>query len=185
MAQSSQRFEPPQNTGRFNLTKAALLNPSFVGQKIFIYPYVYRPLTAGCQFLPGVNHFLTCVAHAQALPSEQDLPNAYLVVLPRILLLFCDSDLNASRANGVANALSLQLGGTFDPVAGNIDMPAFLATPINRLIGQGEAQQRSAGFWASLPYKADRLLHPTKACYLAAQEDQRLKSWQKVHCLQT
>jgi hypothetical protein len=172
----------PYNEYFRDLTKAALLNPSLVGQQIFIYPYVYRPLNTGCQHLPGVNHFLTCAVHGQGLPREEDLPNAYLVVLPRILLLFCDSDLNASHSNGIANPVTLRPGGSFDPATNNTDMPTFLATPIRRLVGQGQAQQRSSGFWASLPYKADRLMHPKKACYVAAQEDQRLKSWQQAHC---
>lgn len=166
-----------------DLTHQALKDHSLVKSKVYIYPYVYRPIQETCSLLPGVNHLLNLAVHAENLPQEGDLPNAFLIVIPKILFLFCDRPLSDSKDNEIASPESLGINGSFNATVANVEMPLFISTILNRLIGQGQAHQKALGRWKGMAFQADKLLNPTKACYVAQQRDRSLDKWQLSNCL--
>lgn len=165
-----------------DLTENALRNSSNLNNSIYIYPYVHRAITEGCTLLPGVNHLLSLAVHGQSLPQEGDLPNSFLVVVPKVAFLFCDRDLATCRDNEIANPVSLAVGRFFDAATANADMPDFIASVLNRIIGEGQAHQKQLGRWKGLAYGADKLLNPEKICYIAQEQDKALDAWQRVNC---
>jgi hypothetical protein len=165
-----------------DLTFDALTDPSRVGKTLYIYPYVFRPIASSCELLVGVNHLLNLAVHGESLPKEGNLPNAMIVMVPRLLLLFCDGDLSDSSDCGLRNPVTLAVGKPFDSMTGNADMPQFLVTPLNRWIGQGQAHQKSLGRWKRLAYGVDRNVNPHKMCYVAQGYDRALARWQQEHC---
>jgi len=165
-----------------SITEPALKGAGGLGKDIFIYPYVYRPIVRDCALLPGVNHYLSLGIHGIGLPNEPGLPNAMLVVIPKVMFLFCDGDLATARSNTMKAAETLTSGGRFDPLAANADMPAFIAPVLNRAVGGSQGHQKALNRWRTLATNIDRQLNPRKVCYLAREHDRQLAEWQSSNC---
>ncbi len=165
-----------------DMTKSALIDPSIVGSSVFIYPYVHRPILEECKLLPGVNHFLTLAIHGQSLPQEGDLPNSFLIVIPKVLFLICDRDLSACNDNEISYPQQINIGCAFDAQAANLDMPVFLSSVLNRCINNSQSHQKDIGKWKRLAFGADKMMNPTKACYIAQNGDRELLRWQRKNC---
>lgn len=165
-----------------DLTRTALKDNSHVDRNIFIYPYIHRAISAECSLIHGVNHLLSLAVHAENLPQEGDLPNSMLVVVPKVIFLFCDRNLSACSDNKITNPSSLSVGAAFNATTANANMPVFISSVLNRIIGQGQAQQKQLGRWKRMAYGTDKLLNPKKICYVAQKQDQDLLDWQKSNC---
>lgn len=166
-----------------NLMQGALKDVNTIGQSLYVYPYVYRTITAECALLPGVNLLLSLGVHGRSLPAEGLLPDAMLVMIPSLLVLFCVSDLAACGApSNMKSPKSLCIGGVFDPRAENVDMPVFLYHLLNEYIGNSQAHQKHLGLWRKFAHHADQWVHPTKICYVANRLDKVLLDWQKINC---
>ena len=163
-------------------TESAIRDHSHIGKNIFIYPYVHQEISTNCSLLPGVNHLLSLAVHGESLPQEEDLPNAFLVLAPKMTFLFCDADLVNSLANEISKPVHLLPGKPFDPISSNIDMPNFLSSIFNRLVNHGQTHQKQLGRWKKMAYGADKLLNPDKMCYVAQSQDQTLLNWKRIHC---
>lgn len=165
-----------------DLCKAGLGQSSTIAKTLFIYPYVHQPIRRGCDLLPGINHLLSLGVGAESLPREGDLPNAMLILVPKVLVLLCDDDIRKSSDCTMKKPACLSPGGSFDPSTQNTDMPAFLCSRLNRYIGQGQGHQKQLGLWKRLAYAADKMSNPWKMCYQANTHDQALHDWQKANC---
>lgn len=165
-----------------DLLKSTMQRPMNVGRSFFVYPYVFREITQTCGLMPGVNHLLQLAIYAECLPREGDLPNSMLVVIPNAIFLYCESDISSSSDNELSTPRSLRLANSFDARGSNVEMPLFLKTILNRLVGEGQAVQRQMGLWRGLQYKADMLVSPKKVCYVARSQDKKLLSWQRANC---
>ena len=172
----------PYSTYLRDLSAKGLNNSSEIGKSSFVYPYVHRPITRECALLHGINHLLNLGVHGLSLPREGNLPNAMLLVTPKVLVLFCDGGLATSADCTMENPMHLSIGVSFDPLAGNVDMPVFLSTVLNRYIGEGQGHQKQLGRWKRFAYGTDKLLNPSKMCYQAQAQDQALWDWQKMNC---
>jgi len=184
LATSPMTTSRPYSTFFRDLSGKALKVNTEIGRSLFVYPYVQRPITSTCELLPGINHFLNLALHGLSLPPEGDLPNAMLVIIPKISVLFTDRDLGACADNTIRSPTHLSIGATFDPSTQNVGMPLFLSSILNRYVGQGQGHQKQLGLWKRLAYGTDRLLNPNKMCYVANMEDQELLNWQKENCHQ-
>jgi hypothetical protein len=147
-----------------DLTARALKASGEIDKSVFVYPYVHQPITRDCTLLPGVNHLLNLGVHGESCPREGDLPNAVLVMTPKVLALVCDGELGASVDCTMKNPRYLAVGLPFDPLSKNRDMPNFLSSKLNGYIGQGQGHQKQLGRWKRLAYGADRVLNPNKMC---------------------
>ncbi len=162
--------------------KAALQNPAAVGTDLYVYPYVHKAIENYCGLSPGVNHLLQLAIHGECLPQEGDLPNSMLVIIPNAIFLYCDSDLSASCDNEIQGPVTLSVGSAFDARRANGEMPIFLKTILNRLIGHGQNHQKQLGRWKTLAYGADKFINPKKLCYVAHEQDKQLAVWQHANC---
>lgn len=172
-----------ENNERFKkLSYDAINNLSSVGSSIFIYPYVFRPITSNCKFTPGINHFLNLAFHAISLPKEEDLPNAFLVILPSILILATDSDLSNVAGNKLVNIKDLRLSPSISVKTSNTNLPEFVAPILNKCIGQTQGHQRTMRLWNRIAYGADKLLYPNKMAYKSQKWDTELLLWQQTNC---
>jgi hypothetical protein len=169
----------PYNEWMRDLLKDAMRDPAKVGSSLFLYPYAHQEMAHTCKLLAGVNHLLQLAVYAELLPQENDLPNAMLVLTPKIMYLYCDRDITLSKGNEIKHAKSLKVGQSFDAASSNTDMPIFLKSILNRLIGQSQGHQRSLDLWMRFAYGADKLANPQRLCYLAYDQDKRLSQWQR------
>jgi hypothetical protein len=165
-----------------DLSAKALQSSSEIGTSLFVYPYVHQPIARECALLAGINHLLNLAVHGESLPREGDLPNAMLVITPKVLVLFCDGDLGDAVDCTMKMPRHLSVGLPFDPSIENTDMPAFLSSKLNSYIGEGQGHQKQLGRWKRLAYGTDKLLNPNKMCYRAQALDQALWDWQKANC---
>lgn len=165
-----------------NTTETAIRDNSIVGNGLYIYPYVHQAILQDCSLLPGVNHLLSLSAHGESLPKEGSLPNAFLVIVPKIVFLFCDGDLTKAKENTLSNPVYLMPGKDFHASTSNNDMPIFLSSIFNRLVNHGQSHQKQMGRWKKMAYGTDKLLNPNKMCYVAQNEDQLLLDWQRNKC---
>lgn len=160
-------------------TEGAIRDNSRIGRSLFIYPYIHQEITQDLTLLPGVNHLLSLAVHGQSLPKEGNLPNAFLVIVPKMVFLFCDQDLSMVNEESLKKPVHLEPGKSFDASSSNTDMPIFLSTIINKLVNHGQSHQKEIGRWKRLAYGADKILHPDKICYVAQNQDQSLLNWQR------
>jgi hypothetical protein len=128
-----------------DLCERALQHSAEIGKSVFVYPYVYQPIKQTGDLLPGVNHLLELAVHAEHLPAEGNLPNAILILTPKVLTLICDGDLCASTDCTIKKPSSLSVGAWFDTSTQNTDMPWFLSAILNRYIGHGQGHQKGLG----------------------------------------
>lgn len=165
-----------------NMAENAIRDNSEIGNSVFIYPYVHREITRDCTFIPGVNHLLSLAAHGQSLPKEGNLPNAFLVIVPKMIFLFCDTDLSTVSEESLKSPIHLMPNKIFDALSSNADMPVFLSSLLNKLIDHGLSHQKNIGRWERMAYGTDKLLNPGKICYVAQGQDQSLLNWQRENC---
>jgi hypothetical protein len=164
------------------IAENAIRDNSKVGSSVFIYPYVHQAITQDCNFLPGVNHLLSLAAHGESLPKEGNLPNAFLIIVPKMVFLFCDQDLSTVCEESLTSPVHLVPGKFFDAPSSNTDMPIFLSSIINRLINHGQSHQKNIGSWKKMAYGTDKIMNPGKICYVAQNQDQSLLNWQRRNC---
>lgn len=160
----------------------AILDNSKVGKSLFIYPYVHQEITDSCALIPGINHLLSLAAHGQSLPKEGALPNAFLVIVPKMIFLFCDQNLATVNEESLADPVHLEPGRNFDPLTSNTDMPIFMSSILNGLINAGVSHQKNIGRFKKMAYGTDKILNPNKICYEAQSQDQLLSNWQRKNC---
>lgn len=172
----------PYSTYLRDLSARALRSSTEIGRALFVYPYVHRPIAHECTLLAGINHLLNLAVHGESLPREGNLPNAILVITPKILTLVCDAALEASTGCTMKGPVHLSVGAPFDALSSNTDMPVFLASKLNGYIGEGQGHQKELGRWKHLAYGTDKLLNPGKMCYQAQAQDEALWDWQKTNC---
>ena len=183
LATSPSTGNRPYNKHFRDLAVGILKDPLTLKSNLFIYPFVYEPIVESCSLITGVNQLLNCSIFGVPLPQEDDLPNAYLLVFPKTMLLICDGNLNSATANEVKPATHLELNKSFD-TSSNRQMPEFLHQILNTQIGQGQAHQKSIGLWDKVKYRLDKLLSSSKATYVAAAQDKKLQDWQRTNCRQ-
>lgn len=173
-----------ENNIRFkDLSHQAINDLNVVGNEIFIYPFPFKPITESCKLIPGINHFLNIAFHAQSLPKEDGLPNAFLLTLPSMLFLITDDDLTLSPGNELINTMDLQVDTEGDWNTFNTNMPEFLYVLLNRYVGQSQADQRNKKLWNKISYGFDKLHNPNKLCYHCQGWDSNLLSWQQKNCV--
>jgi len=172
----------PYSTCVMKIAENAIRDHSQIGRSVFIYPYVHQKIEKDCDFIPGVNHLLSLAAHGESLPKEGGLPNAFLVIVPKMIFLFCDRDLSSVSEKSFQSPVQLEPGKSFDASLSNTDMPIFLSSIINRLINHGQSHQKNIGRWKKMAYGADKLINPDKICYVAQKQDQSLLNWQRKNC---
>ena len=159
--------------------RAALLDTSRVGTQLFVYPYVYRPLTATCRLRPGVNQFLTMGFHSRPHPAEDNLPSVLAVYLPRMIFLYSLGDLTLTGDQDFASFTDLRPGATFAPATSNVDMPEIFAHYINQGVQETKRHLSGWGFWNWI----NRRALPGSDVHQFSAADQQLKNWQGVHCV--
>lgn len=172
----------PYSNGVMQLARKAIDNNSEVGKSVFIYPYVHRPIEKVCALVPGINHLLSLSVCGRILRREGDLPNAFLVIVPKMVFLFCESDLSSVASNPLHNPVHLTPGTRFSASSSNLDMPIFLKTLLNRLVNEGQSHQKNIGRWKSKLLWGDEYLAPRRVCYEAALQDKRLSEWRRKNC---
>lgn len=161
-------------------TLAALKDSDLVGKEIFIYPYVFQPIVQDTKLIPGINHFLNLAIHGQSLPKENDYPNAFLIVIPRMMFLICDSDLSDSSAvSEIIGLNQLMKNGEFFPLQSNTNLPEFIYPVLNGYIGGSQGHQKDIRRWDETKYKSDEELHPDKVCYQVRKLDSQLFNWKR------
>jgi hypothetical protein len=158
----------------------ALLNPALVGQTVFIYPFVYRPITARCDLDEGINHFLTLGFSDRFLLPQGALPNRYFIQLPSMSFLFSESDLTG--VPGYEQMIDLRLHSVFDTQNSNAQLLDLYAPLLNEGVQFTKNDQTARNFWRAFIDAIDRRLHPNRMVYRSQLHDQTLRDWQHIHC---
>ncbi len=166
-----------------DLLRQALEDLTLLNLKLFLYPYQYRPIIAECGFLPGINHFLQLGFHCQSLAAEGNLPQALLLYLPGMMILFTDGDLSFSKSPNFPNPISLVPSSGVDFSNANLTMPQFLLRQLNQAVGQATGHQKGMKMW-KFEWQQDKIEHPSKKVYTAYVLDSELRAWQKENCPQ-
>ncbi|MDB5336752.1 MAG: hypothetical protein JWN70_2371 [Planctomycetaceae bacterium] len=161
--------------------KAAAADPAQFGNQLFVYPFVFRPITRTYVLMPGVNSFLTTGFHSRVHHAEGTLPNCMMVRLPRILLLYSEADLTRSGDPDFARYTDLRPGVVFNPSASNTGMPEAFAPFINQGINETIGHQRSYGWWQRWINRADQRLFPARMVYQARTWDAQHRDWQHAN----
>ena len=172
----------PQNELFRDLGRDATRDPTLLGNRLFVYPYAFRHITATCALLPRVNQFLTNGFHSRVHPAEDALPNCIIVRIPRILLLFSEADLTQTGDADFAGFTDLRPGMTFDAVNSNLGLPEAFAFFINQGINETMAHQRTYGWWWRAFDRVDMRLFPSRMVYQARAWDSQLRDWQEANC---
>lgn len=166
-----------------DLSRRAIDDLSLVGTSLFIYPYIYSPITQTCDLAVGTNHVLSLLYSGGPLDAEDGEPHAFLVFLPGVMLLFTAGKLPAVQQ--LPNPQDLNCGSTGNVNDWNRGLPVYLKWFVDRAIHYTTAHQKSIGtrFWGKVICKADRRLFPQRQVYKARQFDAQLKEWQELHCV--
>lgn len=93
-----------------DLCRTAVNNLALVGQTVFVYLFVYRPIIATYVLRPGINHLLTLGFSDRFRLAGGGLPSRYFIQLPGMSFLFAESDLTTTGVLGYANLVDLRLG---------------------------------------------------------------------------
>ncbi len=160
--------------------RAALRDTSRLGTQLFVYPYVYRPLTMTCGLRPGVNRFLTMGFHSRPHPAEENLPNVLAVYLPRMIFLYSLGDLTQTGDPDFAGFTDLRPGATFTPATSNIEMPEIFAQYINQGILETKRHLSGWGLWN----RFNRRAMSGSNIHQCLAADEQLRGWQRVNCVQ-
>jgi hypothetical protein len=177
------RVSPHGHNAAFNeefrdIARATLLDTNLLGSQLFVYPYVYRPITTTCSLRPGVNHFLSLAIGSRPHHAEGTLPGAMEVQIPRILFLFARGDLTQTGDNAFAGYVHLTPGAVFHPDVSNINMPEVFAHYINRGIIETKRHLSGWGLWGRI----NRWLLPQSAIHAVTSADQQLIDRQRQNC---
>jgi hypothetical protein len=160
----------------------ALTNPARMGQTLFAYPYVYRPIQQTCILRPGVNHILTCGFHDRLLAAGDGLPLRYFIQLPKMIILFSDTDLATCHQAGYAGLTDIRVGKAFDPATANVNLPSLYAYLLNDAVQATKNDQTDRGKWFAYRDRIDERTNPDRAVYQARAFDDALERWQEEHC---
>jgi hypothetical protein len=160
--------------------RAALNDLALVGQTMFIYPFVYRPITATCALREGINHFLTLGFSDRFLLPDGALPNRYFIQLPGMSFLFSESDLTG--VPGYEGLIDLRLHSVFDAQASNTQLLTLYAALLNEGVQFTKNDQTARNLWRAFIDAIDRRLHPNRMVYRSRAHDQALRDWQRIHC---
>ena len=162
--------------------RASAIDPTLFGNQLFVYPYVFRPITSTCVLLPGVNHLLSTGCHSRVHHAEGLLPNCMMICLPRILLLYSEADLSLTGDPDFEGYIGLHPGVSFDPAISNVGMPEAFAPFINEGINETIGHQKTYGWWRRWLNGADERLFPHRMVYQARRSDIQLRNWQRANC---
>jgi hypothetical protein len=117
--------------------RAALLDTSRLGNQLFVYPYVYRPITETCELRPGVNKFLVLGFHSRPYPGDAMVPSIFTVFIPRMIFLYSLGNLGQlPNRETFPGFIDLRPGIPLDLPTTNVTMPGVLARDINEGIFQ-------------------------------------------------
>lgn len=130
-----------------DLTRLALDNLGLVGNQVFVYPQVIRPVLKSCEFLNRVNSFLYLSVHGCVWNLPNGLPEVFIVRIPKVLYVFSRVDLVSSGDPRLANLVTLGPAQPFDPMTANPALLSLLAGYINQGIGETMAHQKALGWW--------------------------------------
>jgi hypothetical protein len=166
------------NTAFRDTARATLQNLGLLGNQLFIYPYIYRPITASCRLRPRVNHLLTMGFHARAYLAEDNLPHVLLVYLPKMMLLFALGDLTQTGDADFAAYAELRPGFAFNPQTANVNMPDVFARYTNHAIVEMQQHFLGWGLWK----KVNRWAVPTGMIQAVTTSDSQLRDWQEQNC---
>ena len=170
-----------ENHTRFKeLAFESLHDLKLINKKIFIYPYFFTPIIEGCEFIPGINHLLNLAFNAQSLPAEaedEELPNAFFLLLPSMVFLVTDSELCSSSEARLNKCTSIDVGVKYQLHDINTNMVHFLKVIFQRILGQTKTHQKNTLF-KKINYGIDKLKNPNKLCYKCQSWDSKLKKWQ-------
>jgi hypothetical protein len=165
-----------------DLCKTALNDLSQLGSTLFVYPCVYQPITARCDVQPGINHLLTMTLSDRLRQAEGGLPNRYVIQLPRIMLLFSESDLTTTGNAGYAQLHDLRPGTTFAPATSNLQLLNLYADLLNEGIDETKGHQSATNRWFDFVRLWDQTRYPNKLIYHSARADWQLAQWQRNQC---
>lgn len=153
-----------------------------VGKSLFVYPYAYRPITKSSVLKPHVNNFLSLGFTDMFIHAKNGLPDAYLVVLPRILLLFSEADLTAIGNPDYANLDGLTRNKILNMMTANCNLPELLHDKINEAVGKTLQDQTNRNDWDAYADSNERNKNPDAVSWAAHDHDQMLKDWQRANC---
>lgn len=159
-----------------------LNNPALLGQTLFLYPYVYQPITERCDLRPGINHFLTLGFNDRFRVAVDGLPNCYFIQLPGISLLFSESDLTATGVPGYDTLTCLRLNRVFNPAVANTHLLTLYSELLNEGVQLTMNHQTATNRWRRFIAPLDRLLHPNRMVYRVKDRDLKLLQWQNANC---
>jgi hypothetical protein len=151
-----------------------------MGQNLFVYPFVYRPIDSRCDLSPGVNHVLTCGFHDRFQAGNGILPNRYFIQLPKMIFLFSEADLTACP--GHEGLVELSLGAAFDATAHNTRILGLYSGLLNDAVAHTKKEQSARGKWFHYRNLNDEKLNPDRMLYKARTIDKTLELWQQGHC---
>lgn len=164
--------------------RSALDDLGEVGQHVFVYPHVVRPVLASCAFMNRVNSFLALSVHGCVRPLGAGLPEVFIVRIPKTCFVFSLTDLAATPDPRTADLVDLRPGTPFDPGTANGTLLGLLASYVNEGVGETLAHQKSLGWWRKYLIGRDMAAHPGKMAYQAAGWDRTLDEWQRENCPQ-
>jgi hypothetical protein len=169
-------------SGFCRLARAALNDPIQIGQTLFVYPYIYRPILATCNLRPGINHLLALSAGDRFRLAANGLPNCYFIQVPKMYFLFSEADLAASGMAGFGALVGLQLNAAFDPITSNLEIPELNANILNHDVQLTMQHQTATGQWFRFVDLVDQRLNPNRMVYQARAFDRALTVWQEANC---
>jgi hypothetical protein len=121
----------------------------------------------------GINHLLRLSTQFVSLPAEPGLPNAFLIWIPSLILLFTDGDLTKFPENELENTKHVD-AATADFINANKNMVDFLYVIFNRAVNETKSHQKSLGMWGNFLFKLDKFKSPNKLIYKAREWDRML-----------
>lgn len=165
-----------------DLAYQALQDLNEVGKSLFVYPYAYRPITESCIFKPHINNFLSLAFGDIFLLAANGLPDAYLVILPKMLLLFSEADLTATGNPGYVDLAGLTRNNVLDMKTVNVHLPELFHEKINNAVLTTLHDQTNRNEWEAYADPQERIEHPDAISWVAHDNDQALKDWQTANC---
>lgn len=165
-----------------DLAYKALRDLNEVGTSLFVYPYAYQPITESCVLKPHVNNFLSLGFGDIFLLATSGLPDAYLVALPKMLLLFSEADLTATGKPGYIDLIGLTRNKVLDMKTVNVHLPELLHDKINKSVLKTLQDQTNRNEWEAYADPEERKKLPDAISWVAHDYDQALKDWQTANC---
>lgn len=165
-----------------DLCRAALNDPTCVGQAVFVYPFVYQPITATCALRPGINHFLTLGFNDRFLMAGGGLPNRYFIQLPGLSFLFSEVDLTTTGVPGYADLIDLRVHTVFVADTSNTRILDLYTGLLNEGVQLTMNDQTARNLWRAFLDAVDQRRNPHRMVYRTRVADQALLDWQRANC---